>query len=139
MAVYADNDIYLDIGGTAIHSYFKSVTLTPSAATVDVTQGSGTDHVERAVGLKDTSISIQIGYDTTLATTLVQLIKPGAIVAVTYGPEGSASGKPKHLQNFIFSSAPHTVTVGKDQVVWYVSGEGADTPTTDMYAGGVWA
>jgi len=139
MAVYADNDIYLDIDGTQIDSYFKSVTITPSVATIDVTRGSGMDHVERAVGLKDTSISMQIGYDTSNPSTIIQLLQPGVEVTVTYGPEGNASTKPKHVQKFVFSSAPHTVTVGKDEVVWDVSGEATDAPTTDMYAGGVWA
>ena len=139
MASYADNDIYLSIGGTVVHSYFKSVTLSPSAATVDVTRGSGTDHTERAVGLKDTSISIQIGYDTSNATTIMQLFAPGTTATVIYGPEGSAAGKPKHQQSFIFTGAPHTVSVGKDEVVWDISGEAADAPTTDLYAGGVWS
>ncbi|MCZ7539711.1 MAG: hypothetical protein M5U29_07360 [Anaerolineae bacterium] len=138
MAQYADNDIYLDIDGTAVSSYFKRVSLEPAIETNDTTSGSGTDFRSRAVGLKDYSITIEVAYDTTDIATQLLLFKPGAHT-VTYGPEGNAAGKPKHVQSFIFTGAPFEVNVEKTPVVFSVSGEGAAAPTTDIFNGGVWA
>lgn len=138
MAEYNGNNVYLDIDGTEIHSYFINVTLSPSVATVDVTRGAGATHIARAAGLKDTSASIQIGYDDSNASTIMTLFGMGKAVTLTYGPEGNTAGKPKHVQSFIVTGAPHTVSVTKDAVVWDISLEAAAAPTTDMYAGGVW-
>lgn len=139
MAEYNGNGVYLDIDGTAIHSYFINVTLSPSVATVDVTRGAGATHIARAAGLKDTSASIQIGYDDSNASTIMALFDMGDTVTLTYGPEGSGTGKPKHVQSFLVTGAPHTVSVSKEAVVWDISLEAAAAPTTDMYASGVWA
>jgi len=57
---------------------------------------------------------------------------------ITYGPEGNATGKPKHVQSFIITGTPHEVTVEKSRVILTASMEGAATPTTDMFSGGVW-
>lgn len=139
MAEYNGNGVYLDIDGTAIHSYFINVTLSPSVATVDVTRGAGATHIARAAGLKDTSASVQIGYDDSNASTIMALFDMGDTVTLTYGPEGSGTGKPKHVQSFLVTGAPHTVSVSKEAVVWDISLEAAAAPTTDMYASGVWA
>lgn len=138
MAEYNGNNIYLDIDGTPIHSYFINVTLSPSVATVDVTRGAGATHIARAPGLKDTTASVQIGYDDSNAGTIMTLFKMGQTIKLTYGPEGNTSGKPKHVQDFLITSAPHTISVSKDAVVWDVAMDAAGAPTTDMYAGGVW-
>lgn len=138
MAQYADNDIYLDIDGTAISARFKKVSLEPVGESLDTTMGSGADFRSRALGLKDYKISIELAYDTTSVSTDLALLKPGAHT-ITYGPEGSAQGKPKHVQSFILTGAPHEVSVEKTPVVFSVSGEGAAAPTTDIFNGGVWA
>lgn len=138
MAQYADNDVYLDIDGTQVDAYFIDVQLEPTIASVETTAGSGTDHVTRAAGLKDHTISFTLTYDVTFVSTLLPLIKPG-VHAVTYGPEDNTTGKPKHVQSFIFEGAPHQVQVDKQMVQYSVSGSAAAAPTTDMFNGGVWA
>jgi len=138
MAQYNGNAIYLDLDGTVVHSWFINVNLSPTIETVDVTVGSGTTHRERATGLKDMNGSMQIGYDSTDIATIMPLIKPGTHT-LTYGPEGNAAGKPKHVQSIIITQAPHTVSVSKEHVVFDVQFEGADAPTTDIFNSGVWA
>lgn len=137
MATYADNNWYLDIDGTNVSAYLKRIRLEPTIATVETTAGSGTDNRSRAVGLKDHTISFDIVHSDTAAWALT-LVTPGAHT-VTYGPEGSSAGKPKHVQSFIFTGAPHETVVEKSVVMYSVSGEGAATPTTDMFASGVWS
>jgi len=137
MAKYQDNDWYLSIDGTDVSAYLKSVNLTASIEEQDITAGSGTNFRQRGAGLKDYQLTFDIYHDTAAAWALT-LITPG-IHAIIYGIEGSGSGNPKHIQSFLFTSAPHTVNVDKTMVSYNVSATGADAPSTDMFAGGVWA
>ena len=50
MAQYADNTAYLDIDGTALCAYFKSVSLEIAGESVDITAGCSTTFRERALG-----------------------------------------------------------------------------------------
>lgn len=138
MATYNGNDAYIDLDGTKVDTYFVNVSLSPSIETVDVTAGSGATHRQRAEGLKDSGGSMQIAYDSTNVATILPLIEVGTHT-LTYGPEGSATGKPKHVQSIIITGAPHTVAVSKDMVVFDVSFEAAAAPTVDMFNGGVWS
>ena len=135
MAKYQDNIYYLDIDGTDLSSYVISVSLDPSISSVETTAGSGTDHVTRGEGLYDHSISFEIYADDSAGYSLALLKGTGL---VTYGEQGYATGKPKHVQSFILT-ASHSTNVSKDMVVYSVSGEAAAAPTTDMFAGGVWS
>lgn len=137
MAHYNGNGFYLDIDGTDLSAYVVDVQLTPSVAAVDVTAGASTTHMERNAGLKDTGIAITFRYDDSNISTMLPLIEPGSH-SITYGPEGNAATKPKHVQSFIITEAPHQVTVAKDAVAFSVSGEGAAAASTDMFDGGVW-
>jgi hypothetical protein len=135
MAKYQNNNWYLDIDGTDMSSYVVDITLTPAITSVDITAGSGTDHMQRGEGLYDHTISITIYADDAgaYAKTLLK-----GIHTVTFGLEGSASGKPKHVQGFILTPV-HTTNVAKDFVVFTTTGEATGAPTTDMFNGGVWA
>ena len=136
MAQYADNDWYLDIDGTDISSYVTEISLDPTTATNDTTAGSSTDHMSRSVGLQDHSLSFTVYADDSAGYSLA-LLK--GTHTVTYGQQGNAAGKPKHVQSFILTSASHTTTVDKAMVVYAVSGEAAAAPTTDMFNAGVWS
>jgi hypothetical protein len=137
MAQYADNTAYIDIDGTAVCPRFKSVSLEIAGESVDITAGCSTEFRERSLGLKDYKITITLAYDTTAVATDLPLLEPG-VHTVTYGPEGTAPGKPKHVQSFVFTGAPFEVNVEKTPVVITVTGEGAAAPTTDIFSGGVW-
>lgn len=139
MAQYADNTVYLKLDSVEVDAYFKNVTLSPSNNSVDTTIGSGTDHVQRQPGLNDTKIDISLGYDPAQLQTYVQKLKVGQIVTIEYGSEDNISGKPRHVQPFNITKADHTVNVDKSHVMFEISGEGADAPSVDMYAGGVYA
>ena len=84
------------------------------------------------------SIARTLVYDATNASTYIPLMKAGAHT-LTLGVEGNGTGQPKHVQAVLFTGLPLTVTVGKDLVLYESSWEGAAAPTTDMFAGGVWA
>lgn len=135
MVAYNGNAISLTIDGITVAAEFKEVQLTESIEEVDVTRGSGTTHRQRLGGLKDSSISITLGWETgEIPATYAPLLEPG-LHTVVYGPEGTDSGKPKHEQQFLFTSMPHTVSVEKSEVVLQVSGNGAATPVSSIANG----
>jgi len=139
MVSYAENTVYLTMGGTAVQAYFKDVQLSPSNSAVDITTGAGVDHVQRAPGLNDTSISITLAYDLTDVQTYIQKIAAGQTISIEYGPESNVSGKPRHVQNFVITGADHQVSVDKSSVTFNVVGEGAAAPSVDMFTGGVYS
>lgn len=134
MPRYNGNNIWIAIDGNSVGSQFKTVNLEPSIEAVDMTRGAGTNHMMRNEGLRDTTISITLGYDTDLVPTWLALLKPGRHT-VEFGPEGNSTGKPRHLQDFIFTSAPLEIDVTKQEVVFDISGDGADPAIYDMFNG----
>ena len=70
--------------------------------------------------------------------THLPLLKPG-VHTLTYGPESNTAGKPKHVVSIIIESLSNGVKVDKSQMKYEAPFVGRAAPTTDMYAGGVWA
>lgn len=138
MAVLAANTIYLKFDTTEVDAYFIKVSLTPSNATQDVTMGSGTSDMQRAAGLNDTKISIELGYDSANVQSFIQKLKAGTRVTIEYGPEGAVTGKPRHVQDFIMAGAPFDTNVNKQFTTFTVSADGAGAPSVDMFAGAVY-
>jgi len=139
MATYADNTVFLKFDSTEVDAYFVDVTLTASNATVDTTAGSGVDWNMRAAGLNDVSMSVTLMYDVTNVQTYIQKLAPGTVLTVEYGPEDAVSGKPRHVQSMVVSSNDHGVRVTKDAVQFSLTLDGADAPSVNMYAGGVYS
>lgn len=139
MVSLAENNVYLKMGGTEVDAYFKEVSLSVSNSAQDVTAGAGTDWVQRAPGLNDISISINLAYDLTNLQTYIQKIAPGQTIEIEYGPEDAVSGKPRHVQNFVITGTDHGENVDKSPVVFSISGEGADAPSVNMFTGGVYS
>ncbi|MBK9751811.1 MAG: hypothetical protein IPO91_34305 [Chloroflexi bacterium] len=139
MASYAENTVYIKLDSTEVDAFFKDVSPTASNSTVDITAGSGTDWNMRAAGLNDISFSITLMYDAANVQTYIQKIAPGSIVTLEYGPEDAVSGKPRHVQSCIVSSVDHSVTVNKDAVTFSITLDGADAPSVNMFAGGVYS
>lgn len=134
MSSYNGNGIYLSIDGLDVSAQFKSVTLEPSLETTETTRGANREHKQRNAALRDTAISMSLGYDTALIQTWLQYLRPG-LHRVIFGPEGSAAGKPKHEQDFITTEAPLEISVEKTEVVFEIAGEAADEPVYDLFNG----
>jgi hypothetical protein len=133
MVAYIGNQYFVKIGAFNVSAFVKSVSLSPSAATTITTRGNAA-HQQRATALKDTSFSVTLGYEVGLA--FLAAMVPGTTYTIEYGPEGNTSGKPRHVQAFILTGAPHEISVNKDEVVFSLDFEAADGPTVDMMAGG---
>ncbi len=139
MATYADNDIFLKMGTTEVQAYFRNVQLSLSNSPVDTTAGAGSNWTERAPGLNDASISISLVYDAADLQTYIQKIAQGQTITIEYGPEGSVSGKPRHVQDFVISQNQHSTNVDKSVVEFSITGDAAAAPSVDMSAGGVFS
>jgi hypothetical protein len=135
MTPFNGNGIYLSINGiTAAADAFKSVDLKPKIDTVDTTRGAGTTHVQRATGLDDFDIAIEIGYEVETIQTQLGFLRPGRYTVI-FGPEGNGSGKPRHQQDFIFTEAPLKIEVKKSEVAFSMKGIAAAAPVFNMYGG----
>jgi hypothetical protein len=139
MAHYVDNDFLFKANSTDYSAYVVEVSIEPSNAVVETTAGAGTNHTQRAKGMDDTKFTVTLRYQTAaVGVTLINLFRPGQIVAIEFGPEGNTAGKPKHVQNFIVDTMPIKIPVKKDSIVLEISMSGADAASTDMFNGGAY-
>jgi len=141
MPMLADNNIFLKIGGVTVSAFFISVSMPNRTVTeIDVTAGSGVDHMQRAPGLLDTEMAITLTYDTAAIQTYITRLTAGQLITVEYGPEGAVSGKPKHVQTFLITSTDISEqTVAKDEITISIQLMGSGAPSVDMHAGGVYS
>lgn len=137
MATLQSNSGQLLLDGVDVSAYFTEVSITVGGSGVDISAGADTAHVEMGGGLRTTQWDIKLAYDVTDVSTYVQKLQSMQTYTATWRPEGNNSGKPEHVQSILINSSKQTnVTVGKDAVLFEISAEGADAPTTDMFAGG---
>lgn len=134
------NAYYLAADGYDISGKITEVTPKGEVDTEDVTAGANTEHVQKAAKLRDTSMSFSVAYIASAVPQYIYRIQPGARVNLVYGPEGTASGKPKHQQDVIIKSVDGPKQdVGKTMMVFKADCEAADAPMVDIYKGGTFA
>lgn len=132
------NSWYVTIDSVLVSTYLTDVALSPKNDVKDVTTGGAT-HMVRQSGLDDYSAKLTVGYETSAISTFVQKLKPGATYTFEFGPESNASGKPRHVQSMIVESSDMSMSADKKFVTFDLSLSGADAPSVNMYAGGVYA
>lgn len=137
MATLNGNNVYLSFDGTQLDGYWTGeVSKSSSINTVDITAGSGATHIERAGGLKDNTLGFNIVYDDADLATYVGKLAIGTKATLVFGPEGSASGKPKFECSMILQdvTGPQP-SVEKGMVMFELSFEGAAAPTATIEGG----
>jgi hypothetical protein len=139
MAALNHNVIHLTFDGVEVcDALFVNVDFNPTNSVQDVTAGCGAEHVMRAPGLDDYKMSVTLMYDITKIDDYIQKLKPGAIIAVEYGPEGNVSGKPRHVQDFIVGGSSHSRNVTKTKTEFSIDLQGAGAPSINLYDGAVY-
>lgn len=134
------NQYYLAFDGYDFSGKLTEVSQKGEVDTEDVTAGAGTEHVQKAPKLRDSSGSFTVAYIAGAVPQYINRIKPGTRANMVYGPEGTASGKPKHQQDVIIKSVDGPAqTVDKQMVMFSGEWEAADAPMVDIYAGGTFA
>lgn len=134
------NKWYVAADGYDVSGLLTEFNIKGDVDTEDVTAGSGAEHVQRKPKLRDTTASFTAAYVDGTVPQYIYRIQPGKTINWVSGPEGSASGKPKHQQMMIVKSIDGPKpTVDKSKIVFAAELEGAEAPQVDIYAGGTFA
>lgn len=139
MAFLADNSGFVSIDGTDVSGRCTEFSLEHLGDSVETTAGFGTVYRTRVSGLRDTNLELKIAYNTTNFPADALKMVPG-VYTIVLGPEGSTSGNPKHEGTFVLESASDIKkSVEPEMTVISMSYKGAAAPSTNIFAGGVFA
>lgn len=92
-------------------------------------------HEQVVGGLNAYSFKLKAVWEAGSVSTYIQKLKPGAIVAMEWGPESNTAGKPRHVQDIAIESVSMTQTADKKAVMFEASARGSTAPTYDMFNG----
>jgi hypothetical protein len=137
MATLNGNDVYLELDSVDVSAYWTGeVSRSASNNVVEVTAGAGQGTIQRASGLHDYALAIDVVYDVAdLGTYKSKLVK-GSTYTLVYGPEGNDAGKPKDEVPVILASVDGpNPTINKDMVMFSLSFQGADTAVSLLESG----
>ena len=111
MPAFRGKDLFLSFAGSAgtvtISGDFTQVTYTPSIALLDQSAGADTDRTY-VTSLKDRTIAWAAKHQAS-GTVLVNALVEGTSGTLTWGEEGTASGKPKHTCPVISMGCPMNI------------------------------
>ncbi len=128
MAEYVGSTLYLKFGSTTLQSDFRSFEPNESIDTVDSSAGSDTFKTKLTT-LKDGKATVEL-VDQTAGTVLWAAVVPGTSGTLEWGPEGTATNKPKHYCDAIVTSRTKTVPYSDIVVLkieWAMNGAVTDT------------
>lgn len=137
MPEYNGNNIHLTVNAVDVKARWRTFEMKKNIGDEDVSAGAGIEWEKHASKLKNVGGTITLVYDdTAAAANMAALHTTNSIVAVVYGPEGNAAGKPKHDQDFLIKtiSGPttnHNKTLVTLQYEVISTGE----PRSNFYAG----
>lgn len=137
MPEYNGNNIYLTVNTVDVKAKWRSFEPKLNVGDEDVSAGAGVEWEKHANKLHNVSAKMVLIYDDTQAATdIAALHTTNDIVAIVYGPEGNAAGKPCHNQSFkIQSISGPTTNHDKTLVTMEFDLISTGTPTKNIYAG----
>ncbi len=139
MAILNGNANYIQWNGVDLSALWAGeISFDDEVDLEDITAGSGATHIDRAAKLSDNKIDLMAVYDDALLNTYVTQLKSGTKATLVWGPEGSASGKPKFSGTMILKKSSFSQNVEKKMVAFKLSFEGASRtgPTHNPLSGG---
>lgn len=129
---FADGDLAAPV---EVQARWKKIKIEGKVEEIDVTRGPNRKHYKRTPGMHDRPMEITLGVDdTSIYPAELTLDK---IYTVTICVNGNVEGEPMHVQKYFITSLPVEVETGRGERVYAVTLSAADTPTTDMFEGGV--
>jgi len=147
MAALNGNNEYVSINGRVVGAasgadanIYRKVEMDLATGDEDVSGGSGINWEEHADKLSKINFKVTIIYNPTTVSADIDAITNslgrGTVVALVRGPEGNATGKPKHDQDVLITaiSGPGT---GHDKpaVLFEITGISSGAPRSNLYAG----
>ena len=94
MAHYTGKDLYIEFAGVAFNTDYRSLNVDRQIDTVEVSAGADTDK-SYLTTLRDATFSVTYVDENGSGTAINGALYEGAYGTLTWGPEGTASGKPK--------------------------------------------
>jgi len=107
MAEYTGKNLYVKFGSTVLSSRFKSYNESDEAGLVDKSAGADTRRTYLAT-LQDGGASMELLQEAA-GTVLWAAVAAGTTGTLEWGPEGTASGKPKYTVDAIIKSRKRTL------------------------------
>lgn len=137
MPEYNGNNIYLRMNAVNVQARWRTFEIKLNIGDEDVSAGAGVEWEKHASKLKSISAKIVLVYDdTNAAADMTALFTQNDIIAVVYGPEGSAAGKPRHDQDFKINSINGpTTNHDKTLVMFEYDLTSTSPPRSNIYAG----
>lgn len=103
MAHFTGADLYITFGGIALHADYRTLSVDESTGTADTTAGTD-EYQSHVITTKSVEMSLTLLYDNaTAGTAAATALANGKQGTLEWGPEGTATGKPKY-------TIPATVT-----------------------------
>jgi hypothetical protein len=137
MAEYNGNDIYLRMNGVDVEARWKEVTIGRKVGDEDMSSGAGIEYEKHAAKLKAGTAKVVLMYDDVAAANdMAALHTNSSIMAMVYGPEGNAAGKPCDNRNWLVTgiNGPST-KADKPAVLLEFDLVATGTPTKDIHKG----
>jgi hypothetical protein len=137
MVALNGNNAYIEWDGTNVSPFWTGdVNPTATNSTQEITAGSGVDHVQRAPGLNDHTMTFPVIYDKDAYATYKDKLVIGKQAPLIYGPEGNTVGKPKFEGEMILDdiSGP-SQTIDKQMLQFDLTFTAADEPTSTLDSG----
>lgn len=94
MAHYTGKDLYIEFAGESFNTDYRSLSVDRQIDTVEVSAGADTDK-SYLTTLRDATFSVTYVDENASGTVVNATLYEGAYGTLTWGPEGTASGKPK--------------------------------------------
>ena len=95
MAHISGANLYVEFAGVQISGDQRSLSFDESINIIDTTAGADTDE-SHVTGTRSATISLTVLYAGTDGSAAEQVLYAGNSGTLTWGPEGTASGKPKY-------------------------------------------
>lgn len=95
MAHYTGKNLYVEYGGVDISGDYRSLNVDRSVSTYDATAGSDED-TSHLIGVRSATATLQVIVENTSGTAIRHVLHEGASGTLIWGPEGTATGKPKY-------------------------------------------
>lgn len=127
------NNAHVEWAGVTFNLYWANeISYEVTADTEDITAGSGATHIMRAGKLQDTTMSLYIIMDKTAFNTYKDVLQPTLDDVLVWGPEGSASGKPRFEGRMILTSVSAAQSIDKAKIGFEVAFEQALKPVSTL-------
>jgi len=130
---FTGKQAYIKFGDTELDSYYRSAGWSEEIDLVEETAGSDDNKTYLTAVLDGTSDLELIMPSGTAGTAVWAAVKPGTEGTLEVGPEGTASGKPKHTVNAIVKSRGKPLTYN-DITTFSVSFQFSGAVTDSTYA-----